>query len=276
MPAWSMADWAFEPGVLIGLAGLIGAYAVSARRLRPATVWNENVLSIGEVVAFASGVLLIFIALVTPLDTLSDQMFSAHMLQHMLLLYVVPPLLIVGTPAWILRPLLDHPRIRPIAQLIVHPIVAFVIFNMALVVWHLPFFWQMALVDPQAHALEHLTFLGAGIVAWWPVFSPLPDLGRLSYPVQCLYLFAQSLVPAVIGAFITFSGIVVYPVYTETPKLWGLSPLADQQIAGLLMKMLGTVFLWVLVSVRFFQWFHQEEHEDEKYLDDGTPRSSLR
>jgi putative membrane protein len=216
------------------------------------------------------------IALVSPLDTLSNQMFSAHMLQHMLLVYLAPPLLLAGTPAWLLGPALEVAWFRRGLVLVTRPIPAIIIFNLVLIFWHMPQMWDAALVDSSVHGLEHLTFLAAGLIAWWPIFSPVPEVPRLSYPAQCLYLFVQSLVPAIIGAFVTFSGIVIYPLYAEYPKLWGLTPLVDQQIAGLLMKLLGTVFLWVLVSIRFFQWFNHEEHQDEKFVDDGFPRDEPR
>lgn len=273
MAAWSLADWSFEPGVIVGLAALIGAYIAGVRRLRPETLWGEYVVSTGEIVSFAGGILLIAVVLVSPLDTLSDQMFSAHMVQHIALLYLAPPLLLLGVPGWIFGPLVARPVVAKVLKWLTHPLTALVVFNGSLVMWHMTFFWDMALVDRPVHALEHGMFLVSGLVAWWPVFGPTGAPGRLSYPAQCLYLFVQSLVPAIIGAFVAFSTIVVYPVYGETPKLWGLSPLADQQIAGVLMKILGSVFLWVLVSVRFFQWFNQEEHENEKLLDDGVHHS---
>lgn len=275
MAAWSLADWSFEPGVVFGLVACVLAYVVGARRMRPETLWNEYVISAGEVIAFSAGIITLAVALISPLDTLSAQMFSAHMLQHVLLLYLAPPLLLVGVPAWMLAPIVDRPSLARILRFLTHPASAFLIFNGTLVLWHMTFFWQMALLDPPVHALEHLMFLAAGILAWWPVFAPVP-VGRLSYPAQCLYLFVQSLVPAVIGAVITFSTMVVYPVYAETPKLWGLTPLVDQQIAGLLMKLLGTLVLWILVTIRFFQWFNHEEHENEKALDDASNPSSSR
>lgn len=265
---WSLADWSFEPGVVVSLSAIAGAYVIGLTRFRPRTLWDENVITPGEVAAFGAGVLLLVVALLSPLDTLSDDLFSAHMVQHMLLLYIVPPLLLVGTPAWLLRPVLSQPALRAALRFVTGPVPAIVIFNAVVVAWHLPGPWDEALVNPTVHAFEHVCFLGAGLVAWWPVFSPLPEVPRLSYPGQMLYLFIQSLVPAIVGAFITFSSVVVYPVYAETPKLWGLTPLVDQQIAGLLMKLLGTVFLWVLVTVRFFQWFSHEEHESEKSVDD--------
>lgn len=271
MAAWSLADWSFEPGVVIGLLAFAGAYAVAIQRWRPRTLWEQYVVSKGEIVSFVVGLLLIALALLSPLDTLSDYMFSAHMLQHVILLYFAPLLILLAIPSWLLSPIVERPRLHRIANVVTHPATAFLVFNLTLVVWHMTFFWQMALVDPPAHALEHLMFLGAGLLAWWPVFSPLPSVGRLGYGAQCLYLFAQSLVPGILGAIITFSGQVVYPIYDVTEKLWGMSPLVDQQIAGLLMKILGTLFLWVLVTIRFFQWFNHEEHQNEKLLDDSAP-----
>ncbi len=272
MTAWSLADWSFEPGVVLGLTAMAAAYGVGLQRLRPRTIWDENVVAPREILSFASGMLLLVVALVSPLDTLSEAMFSAHMVHHVLLLYVVPPLLLLGTPAWLIRPAMTWPGVRRVLVFLTSPIPAIALFNVILVFWHMPGFWDATLVDNTVHALEHVGFLGAGIIAWWPIFSPLPEVPRLSYPGQMLYLFVQSLVPAIIGAFVTFSSVVVYPLYAYTPKILGLTPLVDQQVAGLLMKLLGTLFLWILVSIRFFQWFSHEEHEIEKTVDDTPVR----
>jgi putative membrane protein len=269
MAAWSLASWVWEPGVLLALGALVGSYVVGLRRFRPRTLWDEHIVSTRELVCFASCVFLLLVALVSPLDSLSNLMFSAHMVQHMLLIYFAPPLLLLGTPAWLIRPFLEVRQIRAVWKFVTNPVIATVIFNLTLVVWHMPGPWDYALVDPQIHALEHLTMFASGIIVWWPVYSPSPELPRLSYPPQMLFIFVQSLVPAIIGAFMTFSGRVIYPVYLETPKQWGLSPLADQQIAGLLMKVLGTLYLWILLTIRFFQWFNHEEHLAEKEAEDA-------
>jgi putative membrane protein len=275
MVAWSLASWSWEPGVLVGLFSLVTAYVIGLRRFRPETLWQEQNVSIRELVCFGLGVALLVVALVSPLDTLSNQMFSVHMVQHMLLVYVVPPLLLAGMPSWLTRPLLSIPSIQKVWTVCVSFVPATIIFNGILVAWHLPTLWDYALIDPMVHALEHVAFLFAGIVVWWPIYSQSQDVPRLRYPSQMLFLFVQSLVPAIIGAFITFSAIVVYPVYLETPKLWGLTPIADQQIAGLVMKMLGMVYLWILFTIKFFQWFTHEEHENEKLIDDGPIRSAI-
>ncbi|HLZ08263.1 MAG TPA: cytochrome c oxidase assembly protein [Chloroflexota bacterium] len=272
MTAWSLASWSWDPSVLIGLCSIVAAYVIGLRRFRPETLWQEHTVSLRELVCFGTGVGLLVLALVSPIDTLSNQMFSIHMIQHMLLVYIVPPLLLTGMPAWLVRPFLSPPLARRVWTFAVSFVPATIIFNGILVLWHMPMLWGMALVDPRIHALEHLMFLFAGIVVWWPIYGNSVEVPRMTYPMQMLFLFVQSLVPAIIGAFITFSTVVVYPYYLETPKLWGLTPLADQQIAGLVMKLLGMVYLWILFTIRFFQWFGHEEHESEKVIDDAPRR----
>jgi putative membrane protein len=272
MTAWSLASWSWEPSVLLALAGMIVAYVVGLKRFRPHTLWDEHVVSLKEIVCFTSGMVLLVLALVSPLDTLSNLMFVPHMSQHMLLTYFAPPLLLLGTPAWLIRPFFDLPYVRTVLRFITGPVVATLIFNGTLIVWHMPALWDFALIDQRVHALEHLTMFAAGLIVWWPVFSPSPEVPRLSYPAQMLFIFVQSLVPAVIGAFLTFSGQVIYPVYLETPKLWGWSALTDQQLAGLLPKILGTIYLWGLLTVRFFQWFNYEEREAEREVEDVIHR----
>ena len=269
MAAWSLESWSWEPSVLLGLVSMVAAYVIGLRRFRPETLWQEHTVSVRELVCFGSGVALLVVALVSPLDTLSNYMFTVHMVQHMLLVYVVPPLLLAGLPAWLLRPLLSISVPRKIWRVCVGFVPATLIFNAVLILWHLPQMWDAALVDPLVHALEHVMFLFAGIVVWWPIFANSVEVPRMSYPLQLLFLFVQSLVPAIIGAFITFSTIVIYPMYQETPKLWDLSTLEDQQIAGLIMKILGLAILWIMLTVRFFQWVGHEEHENEKIIDDG-------
>jgi len=268
MATLSLTTWVFDPSIIVTLVAMVAAYLVGLWRFRPVSLWNEHHVATREIIFFSSGMFLLFIALVSPIDYLSDSMFSVHMIQHMLIVYFAPPLLLLGIPAWFWTPILGIRYVKPVVRFVTGAIPAIVIFNAILIVWHFPMLWQFALVSPRIHALEHASFLVAGIIAWWPIYNTTIELPRISYPAQLLYIFAQSLVPAIIGSFITFSTIVIYPIYAETPKLWGLTPLVDQQIAGLSMKLLGTIFLWILLTVRFFQWFNYEEHEKEKLIDD--------
>jgi putative membrane protein len=138
-------------------------------------------------------------------------------------------------------------------------VVALLLFNGTLAAWHLPEMYDWTLWSHNAHILEHVTFFLGAVLLWWPVFSPLPELPRLSYPLQMLYLFVQSLVPGVIAALVTFSDRVMYPSYDAAPRITDLSPLADQQLAGLIMKIVGTFVLWLLATVIFFIWANRDE-----------------
>jgi len=124
---------------------------------------------------------------------------------------------------------------------------------------HLPPVVDLGLHQHAFHLWLHVVLIATALLMWWPVLSPLPELPRLSYPLQMGYLFLQSLLPAVMAAFITFSDRVVYPFYAQAPRIWGLSPISDQQIAGLTMKLLGSLILWAFIAVAFFKWFEREE-----------------
>jgi putative membrane protein len=105
----------------------------------------------------------------------------------------------------------------------------------------------------------HVVLILAALLMWWPILSPLPQLPRLAEPFQLAYLFAQSILPAVIASFITFSDRAVYAFYADAPRIWGITPLDDQQIAGGLMKILGSLVLWSFMTVIFFRWYGREE-----------------
>src|SRR5258708_39335759 len=134
MAAWSLANWVWEPGVLIALGALVAAYIIGLRRFRPRTLWDEHIVSTREIVCFASGVFLLLVALVSPLDSLSNLMFSSHMVQHMLLIYFAPPLLLLATPAWLIRPFFDIPGVRAALKFVTGPVTATLMFDLSLVV----------------------------------------------------------------------------------------------------------------------------------------------
>src|SRR5438105_8406341 len=233
-----MTDWHVHWDILGLLLLLEGGYLLAIGPLRRRFVWPELVKpDRGRALLFTLGVFVVFLAEGTPLHELSEQyLFSAHMTQHLLLTTVAVPLLMLGTPAWLARPLLDHPLLAWLLRWGTRPVVALVLFNGTLAFWHLPQMYDWTLWNHNAHILEHVTFVLTAVCMWWPVLSPLPELPRLSYPLQILYLFVQSLVPAVIAAIITFSDRVMYPTYGAAPRITSLSPVADQQIAGLIMK----------------------------------------
>ncbi len=254
-----LTAWHWHPDVLIGLVLLEGAYLLGIGPLRRRYRWAEGV-SASQIVLFTLGVYTIFFALTGPIHELADNfLLSAHMVQHLLLTLVAAPLLLVGMPRWLLSPLARFPSVIKAGRFLTSLVPAAIASNAIIAVWHLPELYDLALRQHGIHIIQHLMFLASGVIMWWPILSPTPDIPRLSYPMQMIYLFVLSLIPAVIGSFITFSAVAIYPFYVEAPRLWGMSALLDQQIAGLIMKILGGIVLWIVATIIFFTWFHREE-----------------
>lgn len=261
-------DW-LHLSLVLALILLYGAFLLVVGPLRRRfhtdfQIWAEPV-EVREVLLVSGGVLALLVADASPLHDLSENyLLTAHMVQHLLMTMVAPPLILLGLPAWFFRPLRRTAVGERALRLASNPIIAIVFFNLGLAYWHLPIMYNAALSNHYLHFLEHFTFMAGAFVLWWPVLSPLKDL-RLHYPGQILYLFVQSLLPAVVAAFITFSTRLVYVWYADKPRLMDdLTPVVDQQVAGLLMKLVGTLILWFAATVIFFIWYNHEEAEIEK------------
>lgn len=260
-------QWHLHPDVIGVLLLVAGLYVLGLNRLRPAPRWLHPIEG-RQVGIFFAGLLVVYVAEGTPLHELSEQyLFSAHMVQHLLITMVAPPLFMLGTPSWFLRPVLARPGVLPVVRFLTSPIVAIAAFNGILAVWHVPVLYEATLQDHNIHILNHFTYVIAAVLMWWPVMGPAPELPRLGYPGQMLYLFVQSLVPAILASIITFSEMVIYQTYANAPRVWDMTALADQQMGGLIMKIVGSVILWSLAIGIFFIWFRQEEAEVEKSWD---------
>jgi putative membrane protein len=204
---------------------------------------------------FYSGLVVIFFSLNGWLHDLSDwYLFSAHMVQHLLLTLLVPPLLIAGTRGWMLRPLLRNRLIAAVARVVTRPMLCFAAFNLVVVAWHLPVMYNAAMARHDIHVLQHLMFLSTAVMLWWPILSPLPELPRLAYPMQMLYLFLTTLPMAVVAVYITYSTNLLYPAYAAAPRIAGIMPLDDQLIGGLIMWIPGGLVFFAVISVIFFRW----------------------
>lgn len=205
--------------------------------------------------AFIAGLGAMFGTLNGPVHDISDYyLFTGHMVQHLVLTFVAPPLLLLGTPGWMLRPALSVRPVAAVARFVTTPRVAFAIFNLTLATWHLPPLYNSAMYYHPVHIGQHLMFLVTAVIVWWPLLSPLPELPRLSYPGQMLYSFLMTLPMTVVSIFIVYSDHVLYPAYASAPRLWGLSPLEDQRLGGLIMWIPGGLFFYLLASVIFFRW----------------------
>ena len=194
-----------------------------------------------------------------PLHDLSDRhLFSAHMVQHLVLTLLFPPLLLVGTPAWmadaLLAPVLRRPLTGRLVRMLTRPLPALGIYAAALILWHLPVVYDAALRLHAWHIVQHLTLMGSAVLAWWPVLSPSTLIPRVHYGAQILYLFAFGMPMTVVAAMITGAETLLYTAYTEVPRVFGLSPLTDQRLGGVLMWVpAGLVPLLAFTAV-FFRW----------------------
>lgn len=255
-----MSSYTPPPSVVVGLVALAGLYAMCLGPYRDRFAGSAAVPT-WQPVAFGAGMLLLLIALASPLDVLADEyLFTAHMLQHLLLTLGAAPLLLAGTPGWLARDALDAAHLRQAARWARHPLVAFFSFNLIFSLAHLPSIYELTLANEPLHALEHLIFLATAMVMWLPVLSRVPDIAP-RYPAlgQVLYLFLQTVPASLVGALLAATSSPFYPTYILAPRIVGLSPLEDQQLGGLLMWVGSGVYFLIATGVVFFAWASREE-----------------
>lgn len=255
-----LVGWRADPSVWAGVIVAGGLYAGYGGAWRRDALGARRPTS-GQVARFGLGLIVLLLALESPLDYLADQSyFFAHMLQHLILVLVVPVLLLAGMPGWLLRPILTVPAVAPVLRLITRPLIATLLFNAVFAVAHVPSLFDAVSSNEALHAGEHLIFLVTGLLLWWPVLGPLEEFPRLSYPLQIGYLFLQTLPCSVVAALITLSSGPLYSQYV----VWrggDLTPLDDQQIGGLLMWIGGSLYFFLGMAVVFFVWADQEERQ---------------
>jgi len=223
-------------------------------------------VSSGRQIAFYSGITLALLALASPLDTLGDKyLFTAHMLQHLLLILGVAPLLLLGTPGWLLHELLGAVRLTGLVRWAHHPLVAFFGFNVIFALAHIPFLYELTLASEPLHAAEHLVFIATAMLMWMPVLSPVPEISA-PYPAlgQVLYLFLQTVPASLVGGLLALAGTASYATYEVAPRITALNPLEDQQLGGLVMWVGGGLYFLIATGVVFFAWAAREEAADRR------------
>ena len=255
--------WQLDPVLLGGLLTLAFSYTLLIgplrSRLAPAAPvpWRKALF-------FYAGIGVMYLAEGSPLHDLAERyLFSAHMLQHLIVNYCVASLIIWGLPTWILRPMLLNSAIAPISRFITKPLVALILFNLLFSVWHIPVIYDSALKNTNLHHVEHLIFLGISVLFWWPLMSPLPELPRASGLVQLLYLFATPLLQLPLFGMVTFAGQSLYETYSAAPQIW-LSAVNDQAVGGALMKVLSLFGYGIPFIIIFFRWYRQERHSGRR------------
>jgi len=260
--------WRFQanPEVYLLVSFLIAAYIYSLRVIGPRAVApGQPVATRCNVLSFAGAMVLLYTASTWPIHQLAeDYLYSAHMLQHMILSYFMPPLVLLATPEWLLRLLVGTGRTRRVVVFMTKPVVAAVLFNVVIMVTHIPPVVNASVQSAPLHYTLHLVLVLSALLMWMPVCGPFHEL-RISDAAKPIYLFLQSVVPTVPAGWLTFAEGVVYKHYNEPVRVWGISPTEDQQMAGAIMKVGGSMFLWALVVFYFFKRFAPTWREDNTY-----------
>jgi cytochrome c oxidase assembly factor CtaG len=265
LTAWHVDAWVVVP-VVLGTTAYLAAARRTSRRY-PAAAWPA-----ARTAAFLAGGALLVVALQSPVDVYADSFLWVHMVQHLLLTMVVAPLLLLGAPVtlWLrtsgptgrrrARRLLQSAG----ARVLTHPLVAWLLFAAVLVGSHFSPLYQTALEREPVHALEHLLYLGTGLLFWWPAIGLDPSPHRLTAPLRVLYLFAAAPVNTVTALAIYGSKEVLYPHYLLRREVWGPDPLMDQAMAGALMWIVGDLILLVAVGGVLARWMRDERRLGER------------
>ena len=255
------------PSVLVGLVGVLVVYRLCIGPYRDRFASSAAVPPLRQA-AFYSGLLTMLLALATPLDTLADEyLFTAHMVQHLLLTLGSAPLLLVGTPGWLLRDLLRATHLTRVVRWARQPLIAFFAFNTVFALAHIPSFYELTLASEPLHAAEHLVFIGTAMLMWLPVLSPVPDIAPPYPPLgQVMYLFLQTVPASLLGALLVATSGAYYPTYLLAPRITGLSPLEDQQLGGLIMWVGSGLYFLIATGVVFFAWAAREEAANRRPL----------
>lgn len=251
----SALGWHPHVDVWLAVAGLAIGYVVGLRRLGPGEGATGR-----QKMFFVTGIVLLWLGADWPLHDIAERsLFSAHMLQHLIFTFVVPPLLLLGMPKALLRRILRPRWLFGLVRVLTRPIVALIAFNAVIAITHWPPIVDAAVTSTPAHLVLHWVLIGTAVMMWWSVVGPLPELPSLQEPARMFYLFMQSILPTVPASFLTFANAPIYKSYIGMDHLWGLSTLNDQRIAGLIMKLGGGLLLWAIITYLFFSWNAKEE-----------------
>jgi putative membrane protein len=266
--AHGTAGAAFEfhahPDVWLLIVILLGGYFAALRYLGPKMVPpGRAIASQRQKGLYLLGVGALWFGADWPMHDLSEgYLFSVHMIQHTIFTFVAPPLMLMGTPQWLLRALLRPRPLNRAVRFLTRPLVAFALFNSVVAVTHWPTIVDASIRSGLVHFSLHTLLVSSALLMWWPVVAPLPEMSRLSVPGKMLYLFGQSILPTVPASFLTFATEPIYKAYEEFPRLWGIGVVTDQRVAGLIMKVGGGLLLWTIIAVMFFRWSSAQERQE--------------
>jgi putative membrane protein len=256
------ASWTFAPVVIASLIAYAAIYFARWRRVR--AQHGSRGASVWRLLSWLTGVAIIFVALISPVDRLSEQLASAHMVQHLLLADLAPIALILGLTKLILRPVTRHVhRLERRAGPFAHPAFGVIAYVGAMWFWHIPTFYDAALHHDTIHVLEHLTFAAAGTLYWWHLLSPIRSRLRLGGMGPVAYMVSTKVLVGFLGIALAFSPELLYD-YGPGGERWGMTPLDDQHVAGLLMGLEQSIIMGIALAYLFTRMLLESERESQR------------
>jgi cytochrome c oxidase assembly factor CtaG len=256
--------WLPDPAVLAPIALLVAVYVWRFRQARREA--GGRGAGPVQAIAFAGAILALLAAVASPIDGLGDDyLFSAHMVQHVLLGDIAPLLLLVSLSRVIMRPATRRlttleRRLGPLAS----PVTCLVLWLVLMYLWHLSVLYDAALEHPLVHLLEHATFFTAGVLVWWPLIEPIPMRRPLRGMWTVAYIGAAKFGLAALGLYLTWTTTVAYPFYESVPRIWGLSPIEDQNVGGVIMMVEQSMTFVIVLVVLFVRMLVRSEAEERR------------
>jgi len=254
------ASWTFSPAVLAAVAGYGGLYGWRWRAARAEA--GPRGADGAHLIVFCSGLVLVLVALVSPLDRWGEQAAWAHMVQHLMLADLAPILLVLGLTKVILRPATRRlSRVERAAGPLAHPVLGVVAYVGVMWLWHVPALYDAALSNTFVHVLEHLSFAGAGLLYWWHLLSPIRARLRMGGMGPVMYMASTKVLVGFLGVLLAFTPELIYDAYRDQSVL-GLTPLEDQNVAGLVMALEQSLVMGVALAFLFVRMLTESDAEE--------------
>ncbi|MFC7442220.1 cytochrome c oxidase assembly protein [Laceyella putida] len=228
-------------------------------------------------ISFLIGLILYYFALGSPLNLMAHELFSMHMLQMSFLYFVVPPLLLLGMPAYLLRPVVSIKGLQSVIRFFTKPLITLFFFNGAMTFYHVPVVFDTIMKEPVWHYVSHGLLLFAALCMWWPIVAPLPDWDRIK-PIHKLGLiFADGFLLTPACAMITFTDSVLFKDYMDMSQMFPImSPIHDQQLGGVIMKIMQEIVYITAIGLVFLKWIRQERVKDEAELREWQQQNNMK
>jgi len=266
-PTLNADPWRYQQHLEIWVLviGLLIAFVYAIRVVGPKVVPSGEVISRKQIRTFSLMIFLLLISTDWPLHDIAEEyLYSMHMLQHTILTYIIPPLALLAIPEWLFRLLVGQGRTYRVIRFLTRPVIAAVTYNAVLLITHIPALVNRSAAGGPLHYSLHVLLVASALMLWTPICGPAKEW-RMSYGAMMVYLFCTSLVPSIPAGWLTFAEGSVYNHYDTPVRVWGMSVLSDQQLAGGIMKLGGSTFLWALIITIFFTRFMKGFFGEQSY-----------